>query len=82
MSAVVLDFPNLNALSVYVTALSPPSVRWLDGCFGAGDNLGDGLLYQTEYRSELKLSGSTKSDVVRLQYQLPNSNLHSRFGWR
>ncbi len=30
------------------------------------DHLGAGLLYQTEYRSELKLSGSTKSDVVRL----------------
>ncbi len=24
------------------------------------------MLYQTEYRSELKLSGSTESDVVRL----------------
>ncbi len=56
-----------SALSVYVTALSPPSVRWLDGWCGAGDNLvWAGLLYQTEYRSKLKLSRSTKSDVVRL----------------
>ncbi|XP_058622279.1 interferon-induced GTP-binding protein Mx-like [Onychostoma macrolepis] len=30
-------------------ALSPPSVRWLAGCCGAGDNLGDGLLYQTDH---------------------------------
>ncbi len=37
---------------------APPSVRWLDGWCGAGDNLGAGLLYQAEYRSEL--SGSTK----------------------
>ncbi len=70
MSAVILDFPNLNsALSVYVTALSPPSVCWLVGWFGAGDNLAASLLYQTEYRSKLKLSGSTKSDVVRLVTQ-------------
>jgi len=33
----------------------------------SGDNLGAGLLYQTEYRSELKLSGSKKSDEVRLE---------------
>ncbi len=49
-----------------VTTLSPPSVRWLDGWCGAGYNLGAGLLYQAEYRSKLKLSGSTKSDVVSL----------------
>ncbi len=54
------------ALNVYVTALSQPSVHWLDGWCGAGDNLVAGLLYQTECRSELKLSGSTKSDIVRL----------------
>ncbi len=49
-----------------VTTLSPPSVRWLDGWCGAGYNLGAGLLYQAEYRSKLKLSGNTKSDVVSL----------------
>ncbi len=53
-------------LSIYATALSPPSVRWLDGWCRAGDNLAAGLLYQTEYRSELKLSGSTKSNLFKL----------------
>ncbi len=53
--------------SMSLLSARPLFVGWTTGVdCGAGDNLGAGLLYQTEYRSEQKLSKSTKSDVVRL----------------
>ncbi len=65
-------------LSVFVTALSPPSICWLDGWCGAGDNLGAGLLYQTEYRSELKLNTKSEPSQARLKWCQSNNFARAR----
>ncbi len=73
MSAVVLDFPNLNynlkfGSSVYVTALSRPLfVGWTAGA--EPEIIWELVCYiRLSTEAELKLSGSTKSDVVRAGY--------------
>ena len=72
----VRDFCRLCEVKIYASTVQSVSTSRLSarplfvdwpGCFQAGGKRKAMTLSQTEYGSEMKLSGSTKSDVVRLR---------------